>query len=1095
MKNKIKKFSKGDFRTVHPEIVLPVTNLEMMIGEGETCQGSFILKNRKEGDIRGLVYSSSFRVHLEEQGFEGNPVEIRFTYDGRGLEPGHVERGKFTIVCNGGEFEVTFTAIIEKPYIITSHGRVQNIRDFKKLALQDFSEAQRLFRSRDFYEVVKYEEPRIKALYDNMRKWSLGEQAMEEFLVGIKQKECIFLTMARNQRTFRNLKEATRETIHFTKNTWGFMPVKVHVTGDFIQITKDSFTTDDFVGNLYDFSYIVHPDKGHAGNNYGRIVFESPYESLTYEVMMANHKDHLEDKREVNRVIASVFEEFLASKAGDQGLQTWADETREKLKGLDIYTTEGDVYPLFDAHLYLLCKEPDKANEILENYNYSRFSIGKDPIVSAYYLYLTGLLRKSGSQVNKVIEELNKAYMKQPDSWQLVCMLIDIDPEYKNYSKKLQVLERHCVNGANQVILYWQAYRCFLEKPTCLKKLSPFEVQILNFAQKHGVLTKEIALYMANLATQQRTYDRNLDRVMRKVYKIFPDPQILTAICTHLIRGNQTSPDCFEWYAKAVAEDLKIAQLFEYYMMTVDDKYLDENFPKSVFLYFRHGNSLNYKKAAVLYANLINCEEESSELYGAYREQMERFAWAQLEARKINDALRIIYKRCCAEREMNAERVKAVYDICHAYEIKTPMKNMAFVMVIEPDGTIAQKVPYNAEGTIVYLYNKEARIVWEAKDGRHYIDSIPYETMRLFYETRYMEICRRYQKENEEEERKREKGSELTWDTLKEHGLEVFDEAEVFRMCSMRLREEGTEEDDFLVALCFELFLKDQYDKVTLAYLAEYYCGSTLNMKKLWHVARDYDITTYKLSERIITQMLFSEMMFGEEEIFSDYYEGRTYFRLKRAYLAYVSREYVVNGRQVKGCIFVIIANEYRKEEDLPDICKIALLKYYSSREVHQELEPMLREFLREMCEKQLYFSFYLGYPETWLREVQLYDKTMIEYHARPGSKVTISYKIKKEGSESLNYQEEVLLPAYEDTYIKSFILFGDETLRYYFTETNKDRTTVTEKKTYVPREIKPIGRFGRLNDMTSLKDETLAIAMKEFATEKQLAEDIFVAY
>ena len=55
---------------------------------------------------------------------------------------------------------------------------------------------------------------------------------MEEFLVGIKQKECIFLTMGRNQRTFRNLKEATREIIHFTKNTWGFMPVKVHVSGD-----------------------------------------------------------------------------------------------------------------------------------------------------------------------------------------------------------------------------------------------------------------------------------------------------------------------------------------------------------------------------------------------------------------------------------------------------------------------------------------------------------------------------------------------------------------------------------------------------------------------------------------------------------------------------------------------------------------------------------------------------------------------------------------------------------------------------------------------------------------------------------------------
>ena len=90
MKNKIKRFSKGDFGMARPDIVLPETNLVLTIGEGEVYRGCFTLKNRKEGDIRGLVYPSSFRVHLDEQGFEGNPVEIWFTYDGKGLKPGHV---------------------------------------------------------------------------------------------------------------------------------------------------------------------------------------------------------------------------------------------------------------------------------------------------------------------------------------------------------------------------------------------------------------------------------------------------------------------------------------------------------------------------------------------------------------------------------------------------------------------------------------------------------------------------------------------------------------------------------------------------------------------------------------------------------------------------------------------------------------------------------------------------------------------------------------------------------------------------------------------------------------------------------------------
>ena len=76
----------------------------------------------------------------------------------------------------------------------------------------------------------------------------------------------------------------------------------------------------------------------------------------------------------------------------------------------------------------------------------------------------------------------------------------------------------------------------------------------------------------------------------------------------------------------------------------------------------------------------------------------------------------------------------------------------------------------------------------------------------------------------------------------------------------------------------------------------------------------DYGIAVTKLGERIITQMLFSEDMFAEEDIFIDYYlNGNPYFRLKQAYLAYVSREYVVYGRSVGASIFDIIMNEEKK--------------------------------------------------------------------------------------------------------------------------------------------------------------------------------------
>ena len=126
MKNKIKRFAKGDFHIPQPDIIFPETHIVMRVGEGEEYKGSFSLQNQGEGTIRGLVYPSSYRVRCAEQGFDGNPVNISYTYDGRGLVPGHVEHGKFTIVCNGGEYDIAFTAIIEKPFVMTSYGKVQS---------------------------------------------------------------------------------------------------------------------------------------------------------------------------------------------------------------------------------------------------------------------------------------------------------------------------------------------------------------------------------------------------------------------------------------------------------------------------------------------------------------------------------------------------------------------------------------------------------------------------------------------------------------------------------------------------------------------------------------------------------------------------------------------------------------------------------------------------------------------------------------------------------------------------------------------------------------------------------------------------------
>ena len=54
MKNKIKRFAKGDFHIPQPEIIFPETHIVMRVGEGEKYRGSFSLKNQGEGTVLSI---------------------------------------------------------------------------------------------------------------------------------------------------------------------------------------------------------------------------------------------------------------------------------------------------------------------------------------------------------------------------------------------------------------------------------------------------------------------------------------------------------------------------------------------------------------------------------------------------------------------------------------------------------------------------------------------------------------------------------------------------------------------------------------------------------------------------------------------------------------------------------------------------------------------------------------------------------------------------------------------------------------------------------------------------------------------------------
>ena len=1096
MKNKIKQFSKGDFKTKQPDVRFSETQILITVGEGEVYEGSFLIENTKDGNIRGLVYPSSFRVHCLEEGFEGNPVKVNFTYDSTGLMPGHIEKGKFTVVCNGGEYDIHFTAIVEKPFVVTTYGKVQSLADFKKLATQDFMEAKALFRSRQFYEILKYEDKRVFNLYDNIRKWSLDEQALEEFLVGIKLKEKIFLTLSDEKVELQDVLEEQKCSITIGKNTWGYAPIRIEAVGDFIDITQKEITTEDFVGSHYRLEYRICAKKLHAGYNFGRIAVSTPYETMSVEIVV--HQNATRDEmRGMKGVIAGRgLKEYMAFIAGKTSIDEWLEMAVKRVNQLRELEPDNELYPLIQAHIYLRGRKEEEAKWILENGNYERFTIGRKADIKAYYMFLTALLKKETIHTNRVLEEIYRIYMKHPYTWQLLCMIINLDAKYKDYNDRLRVLERQFFNGANHILLYAEAYICFQERVVLLRKLESFEVQILNFATKYKLITRDLAIHMADVVCRQKKYDVKLLRILQRAYKMYDEPLILKAICTQLILGDKVGSAYYKWYEAAVKKELRIAQLYEYFMMSVDEQSMRSAFPQIVYLYYSHGINLDYGRIALLYENILTYESENGEIYKQYKEQMKAFAKEQLLKRHINDSLRVIYNRFLNPSELSLDEVDAIYDIYHAYQVTTKVKSIKYVLVIEQDGRIRQRVPYKAQrGAMVYLYDKDARIVFEADNGLHYTDSVSYDARRMFFELRFADVCKN-RRTLQTEQGTGEKAVELSFETLKKYGMKNFDKQEIFLLCTKCIREQEQVEDDFLLYLTFELLKEGLYDKAVLHYLAQFYCGATCDMKFVWQMAREYGVNAKSIAERIITQMLFSEVMFGEEEIFEDYYTGRPYFRLKQAYLAYVAKMYVVRNRQISEQLIRMMVQELMQKEYLADICKVAILKYYVGREVEVAIQHMLKEFFLEMCEKHMVFAFYMEYPQEWLREVQLYDKVLVEYSGAMDGKVRICYRIHRGDIRAHEYHSETLLPVYDDVFVKEFVLYEDESLEYYFEETNQDTQLESEKfvcsKTNIVYEA---GKFGRLNLISRLSKEKQYEAMVGCKQEEQVAKELFPTY
>ena len=318
---------------------------------------------------------------------------------------------------------------------------------------------------------------------------------------------------------------------------------------------------------------------------------------------------------------------------------------------------------------------------------------------------------------------------------------------------------------------------------------------------------------------------------------------------------------------------------------------------------------------------------------------------------------------------------------------------------------------------------------------------------------------------------------EKAYDMAMEYGIDMLAAASKVVLCENALKVQHVD-DDFMVQLAISAFKTGKYSDLVLKYLCENYTGPTDELINLWHAADKFSISSMKLDERILEQGIYTQIEPEKiSDIFMEYYKRAGNEKLILAYISLVAHGYLHSGGCKADFIFDIIEKRFIGNRTLNDTCQLALLKHFAEKmditQAELEIEDTL---LKYYIYNNMYFDFFARLDYRLLEKYFLYDKAFLQYESTPGAHVVLHYSRDEDGEE---FNSEDMVEMYDGIYVKTFVIFFGELIRYYITEEHDNSIEVKESNRLTCNNIpgdNDHSRYNLINEMIisdTLSDET----------------------
>ena len=219
MREKINRLANGIIDRDIPKISIAPETMNLPIKSDEIVRMDIKVNSLNNIHVKGLVYSSSYRVKVLTPSFGGQNNIIQIEIDSRFLKSGAVIEGVIDLVTNAGEFSVPYSYRVLTGQTNDVLSEIKTIEDFMIIAKEDAQTALRVFEYKDFINIPFMDDIKLRALYEAFSNRNNKPNALEEFLVAINKKEPVKVTSDTNLIDFEQVVNDLETKITLRKNT------------------------------------------------------------------------------------------------------------------------------------------------------------------------------------------------------------------------------------------------------------------------------------------------------------------------------------------------------------------------------------------------------------------------------------------------------------------------------------------------------------------------------------------------------------------------------------------------------------------------------------------------------------------------------------------------------------------------------------------------------------------------------------------------------------------------------------------------------------------------------------------------------------